>query len=131
MYVALPYVDHHQGHWSLIVKSTSSTCLLCELCIDGVQSYTCTVYHVQEIGLAGVENTMAQTLLEASDVSSRLKYFQQFQEEQSSMLQAQNDLISRSEAVIARNNGLIERKQTQIDQMNKKIEQQISKLGGV
>ena len=89
--------------------------------------YTLTV--LQEILLVGVENSMAQKLLDTSDVTSRLKHLSLFLEEQNSTLQSQNELINRSELEISRCNGLIERKQTQIDQMNKKIEQQMSKQG--
>lgn len=73
----------------------------------------------------------ADTLLQISDVTSRLKRLQQGLDEQNAAMQQQNKLISRSEAEIVKNNALVERKQTQVDQLNKKIDFATSKLGGV
>ena len=81
--------------------------------------------------MANVENEGSQTLLQTSQVTSRLKLLQRGLDEQAAAMQTQHKLTSHSEAEITRNNALVERKQTQIDQLNKKIDQKLSKMEGV
>jgi predicted nucleic acid-binding Zn-ribbon protein len=78
-----------------------------------------------------VDNETSDTLLQISDVTSRLKRLQQGLDEQNAAVQQHNKLITRAEMEIVKNNALVERKQTQVDQLNKKIDFATSKLGGV
>lgn len=78
-----------------------------------------------------MDNETSDTLLQVSDVTSRLKRLQQNLDEQNTAMQQQNKLISRAEMEIIKKNALVERKQTQVDQLNKKIDFATSKLGGV
>lgn len=81
--------------------------------------------------MADTDNEISKTLLQMSEVTSRLKRLQQSLDEQNAAMQQQNKLISTAEMEITKNNVLVQRKQTQVDQLNKKIDITTSRLGGV
>lgn len=84
-----------------------------------------------ETDAAEVENLIAEAVLETVNVRTRVDRLKKVLGELDFQVEAQNNIISKSEMEIVKRNATIERKQNQVDIMNKKLNQMIDSAGGV